>query len=172
MFAHRITTSRVTGFSPFQLLHATDPLLPLDLAEATFLVEEFRAGMSPEDLLVLRARQLEKHPDDVARAAETLRKARFTSKEQFEQRFIKRLSRSIYKPGELVLSRNTPIEMSHDRKHQPRYLGPFEVAARTKGGKLQTTRLKRRPKTRYPCCISDFAIYHMRPRVHEEQFTI
>ena len=41
MFADRITTSRVTGFSPYQLLHATDPFLLLDLAEATFLVEEF-----------------------------------------------------------------------------------------------------------------------------------
>ena len=55
IFADRITISRVTGFSPFQLLHATDPILPLDLAEATFLVEEFRSGMSTEDLLVMRA---------------------------------------------------------------------------------------------------------------------
>ena len=92
LFADRITISRVTGFSPFQLLHATDPLLPLDLAEATFLVEEFRSGMRTEDLLVMRARQLEKHPEDIARAAETLRKARFASKEQFERRFIKRLT--------------------------------------------------------------------------------
>ena len=41
MFADRVTTNRVTGFSPYQLLHATDPILPLDIAEATFMVEEF-----------------------------------------------------------------------------------------------------------------------------------
>ena len=141
MFADRITVNRVTGFSPFQLLHATDPLLPLDLAKATFLVEEFRSGMSTEDLLVMRARQLEKHPDDVARAAETLRRARFASKEHFERKFIKRLTRTKYKHGDLVLARNTPVEMSHDRKHKPRYLGPYEVVSRTQGGNYRLREL-------------------------------
>jgi hypothetical protein len=41
VFADRITISKVTGFSPFQLLHATDPILPFDLTEATFMVEGF-----------------------------------------------------------------------------------------------------------------------------------
>ena len=133
LFADWITVNQVTGSSPFQLLCATDLLLPLDLAEATFLVEEFRSGMQTEDLLVMRAWQLEKHPDDVARAAEILRKARFASKEQFKRRFIKQLSRKKYEPGELVLVRNTAIEMLHDRKHKPRYLGPFEVFKHTNG---------------------------------------
>jgi len=141
LFADRITISRVTGFSPFQLLHATDPLLPLDLAEATFLVEGFKSGMSTEDLLVMRARQLEKHPDDVERAAETLRKARFASKEYFERRFIKRLSRTIYKRGDLVIVRNTKIELSHNRKHQPRYIGPYEVIRRTESGNYKLKEL-------------------------------
>jgi transposase InsO family protein len=127
VFADRITISRVTGFSPYQLLHATDPLLPLDLVEATFLVENICSGISTSDLLELRMRQLHKHPEDVARAAKILRKARFASKAQFEQRFIKRISRDEYKSGELVLVRNSGIELSHNRKHQPRYLGPYEV---------------------------------------------
>jgi hypothetical protein len=127
VFADRVTISRVTGFSPYQLLHATDPLLPLDLVEATFLVENIRAGISTSELLALRMRQIRKHPDDLARAAKVLQKARFASKAQFEQRFIKRLSRDEYKSGELVLVRNTGVELSHNRKHQPRYLGPYEV---------------------------------------------
>jgi transposase InsO family protein len=127
VFADRITISRVTGFSPYQLLHATDPLLPMDLIEATFLVENIRAGISTSELLALRMRQIHKHPKDVERAAKILKKARFASKAQFEQRFIKRLSRDDYKTGELVLIRNTGIELSHNRKHQPRYLGPYEV---------------------------------------------
>ena len=130
VFADRVTVSRVTGFSPFQLLHGTDPILPLDLAEATFSVEGFRDGISTEDLLILRARQLAKHPDNVRRAAETLKKARFSSKEQFEKRFHRRLSRDRYKVGELVLVRNTAVEMLHDRKHKPRYLGPYVIRAR------------------------------------------
>ena len=72
-------------------------------------------------------RQLHKHPQDVERAAKILKKARFASKAQFEQRFVKRLSRDEYKSGELVLVRNSAIELSHNRKHQPRYLGPYEI---------------------------------------------
>ncbi len=127
VFADRITISRVTGFSPYQLLHATEPLLPMDLIEATFLVENIRSGISTSELLAIRMRQLHKHPQDVERAAKILKKARFASKAQFEQRFAKRLSRDEYKSGELVLVRNTAIELSHNRKHQPRYLGPYEI---------------------------------------------
>ena len=71
--------------------------------------------------------KLHKHPQDVEHAAKILKKAHFASKAQFEQRFIKRLSRDEYKTGELVLVRNTGIELSHNRKHQPHYLGPYEV---------------------------------------------
>jgi transposase InsO family protein len=85
VFADRITISRVTGFSPYQLLHGTDPILPLDLAEATFMAEGFHAKMSTSDLVALRMQQLSKHPDDVARAAWILKKARFDSKEQFKK---------------------------------------------------------------------------------------
>jgi len=113
----------------------------LDIAEATFLVEEFRSGIDTTELLQLRARQIAKHPEDVARAAETLRKARFASKEQFEKRFLNRLARDSYLPGELVIVRNTAIEMSHDRKHKPRYLGPYEVASKTPKGNYRLKEL-------------------------------
>ena len=145
VFADRVTVNRVTGFSPFQLLHATEPILPLDLVEATFLVEEFKSGMSTESLLAARARQLAKHPEDVERAAEVLKKARFASKEHFEKRFFKRLTRATFKPNDLVLVRNMAIEMSHDRKHKPRYLGPYEVIKRTNKGNYRLMELDGTP---------------------------
>ncbi|KAG2045892.1 hypothetical protein BDR06DRAFT_900062 [Suillus hirtellus] len=134
LFADRVTTSRVTGFSAFYLVHGVHPVLPFDLAEATFMVDGFKSGMTSADLLALRIRQLERHPEDLEQAAETLKKARFKSKEQFEKRYSKRLRREAYQPGDLVLVRNTRIEKELNRKTKPRYLGPYKVERQTQGG--------------------------------------
>ena len=133
-FADRITVRRATGFSPYYLLHGVHPALPFDLLEASFLVEGFTQEMSDEDLLALRIRQLEKKPQDVRQAADTLRLHRLQSKEQFEKRFKTRLVRNSYPPGTLVIVRNTEVEKSLDYKHQDRYLGPYKVVRRTLGG--------------------------------------
>jgi hypothetical protein len=44
------------------------------------------------------------------------------------------MRRDAYKKGELVLVRNSEQEMWLNRKTKPRYLGPYEVCRRTKGG--------------------------------------
>nr|GAT45171.1 predicted protein [Mycena chlorophos] len=136
IFADRITVSRITGFSPYQLLHGTDPMLPFDLFEATFLVTGFKSGMTTTDLLTLRIRQLAKLNSDVDRAAAMLVKSRFRSKHQFEQKFKHRLIKRDYRPGELVLLHNVGIEnqMSIKRKTGDRFLGPYEVVRKNAGG--------------------------------------
>ncbi|KAF9802742.1 hypothetical protein IEO21_09832 [Rhodonia placenta] len=133
-FTDRITVSHATGYSPYYLLYGVHPVLPFDLLETSFMIENFRAGMSTSDLLALRIRQLQKKPEDITRAAEVLKKSRLQSKQVFERRYAKRLQKEVYNPGDLVLVRNSPIEKSADRKHQPRYLGPYQILRRTKGG--------------------------------------
>jgi hypothetical protein len=133
-FADRVTVSKVTGFSAYYLLHGVHPVLPCDLADATFLVDGYTSGISSVDLLVLRMRQLERRKEDLDKAAKSLRNARFKSKEEFEWKFRKRMRRDHYKPGDLVLLRNSGEEMKMNRKTKPRYLGPYEVIRRTKGG--------------------------------------
>lgn len=136
VYADRITTRRATGYSPFYLLHGTHPLLPCDLAEATFMVKDFVPGMSKVDLLASRIRQLIKLPEDVARAASILKKSRFRSKEGFEKKFERRMVQSEYQPGSLVLLRNNSVEdsVSIERKVVNRYMGPYEVVRKTRGG--------------------------------------
>jgi hypothetical protein len=76
------------------------------------------------------------HEHDIKRASETLYKARFRSKQQFERRFLKKLQREEYKRGELVLVRNVGIEMAvgTSRKTDDKYFGPYEVDCKNRGG--------------------------------------
>lgn len=134
-FADRVTIRRQTGFSPYYLLHGQDPLLPFDLAEASFMSDEFHSGMSTTDLLAARIQQLQKRQTDIDKAAATLKANRLRSKAQFEKRFRTRLRDQVYPPGTLVLVRNTAVEKELDRKSKPRYLGPYEVHTVHRGGR-------------------------------------
>ncbi len=133
-FTDRVTISRSTGYSPFYLLHGSDPVLPFDLTEATFLVVGFQDQMEDSDLLALRIRQLEKRDQDLQSAAQRLTQSRMRSKEQFEKRYAKRITHRIYQEGDWVLIRNSAVEKELDRKTKPRYLGPYVIVRRTKGG--------------------------------------
>lgn len=75
LFADHVTTSYVTGFSAFYLVHGVHPILPFDLAEATFMVDGFISEMTLVELIALRIRQLQRHPKNLEQAAETLKNA-------------------------------------------------------------------------------------------------
>ena len=135
-YADRITVRRATGFSPFYLLHGVHPFLPCDLADATFMVTEFKKGMTDAELLAARIRQILQMPEDVQRARKNLHRSRCKSKAAFEAKYARRLSKKDFEPGSLVLLRNSPVEntMSIEHKTTHRYIGPYEVVAKTKGG--------------------------------------
>ena len=165
IFADRITTRRVTSFSPFFLLHGTHPLLPCDLADATFLAPDLRSGMTDEELLIARIRQLAKMPQDLLRARRILAKSRFQSKEAYEKKFAKRLVKESYRPGDLVLIRDVAPEkgVSLDRKVQNRYMGPYEVDEETRGGSYRLKELNGVPLGRA------VAAYRLIPYVARDQ---
>lgn len=132
IFADWITTSSVTGYSPYYLLYGQHPVLPFDIAHATFMIDGFKEGISTSDLLALRIRQLENHPEDIKRATASLKKHRCRSKAIFEQKYKHLFHTTDFHEGQLVLMRNSAIEASMNKKSKPRYLGPFIVARKTK----------------------------------------
>ena len=136
VFADRITIRRATGFSPYFLLHGVHPLMPGDLTDATFLVTDYKPGMTSAELIEARTRQLLRLPEDVARARQILKTSRFRAKRIFDKKFARRIMLEAYEPGALVLIRNNLIQnsMSIERKTANRYMGPYRIVRQTQGG--------------------------------------
>ena len=132
-WAERVTIRRTTGYSPYYMVHGVHPLLPFDLLEATYLSPPQDFGMSTEDLIALRARQLAKRPDDLEQMRESVHRTRVKNLRRFEREHGSRIIDFDFKPGALVLIRNTRIEESLNRKTKPRYIGPMVVVRKTAG---------------------------------------
>ncbi|KAJ3565119.1 hypothetical protein NP233_g7843 [Leucocoprinus birnbaumii] len=66
-WAEQISIQKSTGYSPYYLAHGIEPLLPFNLAEATYLAPSLTKLVSTTDLIAARAIQLQKRPEDLAR---------------------------------------------------------------------------------------------------------
>ena len=131
-WADRVTIRKATGLSPFFIAHGIEPVLPFDLAEATYLVPKIEEPLSDAELLAVRCRQLQKREEDLDRVAKKVSAARYQSRAQFERDNAARIKDFAFKPGSLVLVRNSSIETSHSRKTKPRYFGPMVVLRHTR----------------------------------------
>jgi hypothetical protein len=133
MWAERVTILKSTGYSPYQIAHGTKPLLPFDLAKATYLAPPLDT-MEMMDLLAIRARQLQKWKEDLEMVKERVLKVRYASVRHFLDKHQHTIRDFDFKPGALVLVRNSAIEMELNCKSKPRYLGLMVVVRRTEGG--------------------------------------
>ena len=90
--------------------------------------------MTEAELLAIRARQLEKRPEDLERVKEQIWEARRTSAKRFERTFERSLVTQEHAPGALVLVRNSRINLELNRKTKARYIGPYVVIRKTTNG--------------------------------------
>ena len=79
-WAEPMTMLRSTSLSPYFMVHSIEPLFPFDLAEATFLIPPpDTEPLSSSGLITWRARQLQKHQEDLESICEHVLKTRFES---------------------------------------------------------------------------------------------
>ena len=127
MWADRVTVRQHMGCSPYFATTGTHPLLPLDIAEATYLLPPPDAPLSSTDLIARRAVALQKRQSHLAALASDVYAARIKAVICFEQEHAATIVKYDFKLGDLVLIRNTVIEKSLNRKMRVRYLGPLIV---------------------------------------------
>jgi hypothetical protein len=132
LWVDRATVRKATGYSPFYLAHGYHPLLPIDAFQLTFAWNS--RPMTTEELVEERIKLLVEREEAEEEALEKIRKSRWKNKERFEREHERTIFRGELTPGQLVLVRNSAVEKELDRKHKPRWLGPYVVVRRTKGG--------------------------------------
>lgn len=109
------------------MVHGLEPILPLDITLATYLVPKVDRPLSTEELLYIRTRQLERRDEDLHEIHERVVKSRYSSIAQFRKDNANRIREQKFEPGTLVLVRNVKAEHDLGGKHLPRYYGPMVV---------------------------------------------
>ena len=139
-WADRVTTRHSTGHSPFYMTHGVEPILPFDLALATYLVPNPTSPLSTVDLIAIRARQLQIRNEDLATIRDDIVKSRLAAAQKFERQFAHTIKTSNFTLGDLVLVRNSAVDNTH-QKMKPRYSGPMVVVKKTRNGAYRLAEL-------------------------------
>ena len=134
LWADRITVRRGLGCSPYFAVCGAHPVIPLDLEEATWLVEWPDTIISTDELVGLRAIALAKHTYHVDEMRERVAEFKKTEAAKYAEKYKHVIKDYLFEPGDLVMIRNTSVEDSMNRRNKDRWKGPMVIVRRTKGG--------------------------------------
>ena len=124
-WAEQVTIQKSTGYLPYFIAHGVEPLFPFDLAEATYLAPKIDEIVSTEDLIAKRAKMLQKRPQDLSCIREQVLKARWAAIKQLEKNMKNRIHDFDFKPGALVLVRNSKFDKTLSDKPSHSTSGPW-----------------------------------------------
>jgi hypothetical protein len=122
------------GCSPYFAITGAHPILPFDIAEATYLQPPPTSVMSTTNLISRRAIALQKRSADVNQLYSKVYQARLKAARRFGQEHLHTLKDFNFQRGSLVLMRNTQIEKSLNKKMCARYIGLLIVVSHNYGG--------------------------------------
>ena len=80
-----MTHNSVTGFMPAELMYGQKPIMPVEHTISSWAAIDWTCKMSREELFAARIRQLERRPEDIARAKAKLHAAPEKKKDRFDR---------------------------------------------------------------------------------------
>ena len=125
LWADRTTCRESTGMTPYRMNYGTEAVLPVELHVPTWQTLPWDTVRTTEDLLALRARQLQRRDEDLEEARLHLRRHREANKELFDN--THRIQEGGFEEGDLVLLHDTKRDNMHNEKLAYRWLGPFRI---------------------------------------------
>ena len=130
MWADWVTVHWWMGCSLYFATTSTHPLLPLNIAEWTYLLPPPNTPLSSTDLIVQRAVTLQKHQSHLAALTSNMYATWIKAVICFEQERAATIIKYNFKLGNLVLI----IKKYLNHKLHVRYLGPLIIILQNKGG--------------------------------------
>ena len=118
LWADRISIRKGLGCSPFFMVTGAHPILPLDIQEATWLVELPDQMLSTAELIGYRAQALAKHRQHVIEMRTRIDKRKREWLIKYEKDYNMTIKDLMFQAGDLVLIRNTEVESSLDKKNE------------------------------------------------------
>ena len=122
------------GCSLYYAATSTHPLFLANILEATYLQPPPNSLLTTTDLIACHAIDLQRWQDDLDRLHDTVLTAHHLAAICFEQEYAATIQDYDFQQGDLVLMRNTRIEVTHNKKMRPQYLGLLVVISRNWGG--------------------------------------
>jgi hypothetical protein len=149
------------GCSPYFAITGAHPILPFDIAQATYLQLPPTSVMSSTDLISHRAIALQKHSANVNTLYSKVYQAQLKAACWFEQQHLRTLKDFNFQRGSLVLMCNTLIEKSLNKKMHTRYIGPLLLVSCNYGSAYILSELD---GTALHCPIATFCLLPYFPR--------
>jgi hypothetical protein len=127
LWADRTTVKDVSGMTPARMMLGEEHVLPIELELRTWQTLPWAAVRMTEDLIELRARQIDRRNEDVEEAKARLIRMREAANERWEDEHAERLRDKSLEIGDLVLLHHTKVAKDFGGKLSFVWLGPYRI---------------------------------------------
>ena len=125
LWADRTTVRASTGNTPFYLNSGNEAVLPIELEIPTWRILPWNEVHTTDELLAMRARQIQRRDEDMEETALFLQRQRMEGKETFDT--LNNLRSIELTEGQLILLHDTKLDNQHTGKLTFRWLGPYKI---------------------------------------------